>query len=193
MGIEKEVSSQQLDKTSVDQDTSGNSIKDAGDDVRGERARVIRRADAEANGNCDGSRKAVGRTQEPGEPAALLEGDGGETGADTEALEGLVEDEDGVEGREFIASNAEVEADNDRVEDDAELKDEEGGDLLPEAALDLDVVGLRLDLLHLLILGPRPRALRGSPLRLDTAGHHGLWVFAAHAVFHFDVALGAEV
>ena len=43
-----------------------------------------------------------------------------------------MEDEDGVEGAELGADDAEVEPDDDGVEDDAELEDEEGGDLLLE-------------------------------------------------------------
>ena len=43
-----------------------------------------------------------------------------------------MEDEDDVEGAELVAGDAQVEADDDGVEDDAEFEDEKGGDLLPE-------------------------------------------------------------
>ncbi|KFY06173.1 hypothetical protein V492_08125 [Pseudogymnoascus sp. VKM F-4246] len=69
---------------------------------------------------------SVHRAQDPGEP--LLgqgPGGGGETGTETEALEGLVEDEDDVEDDEFFAGDGESETDEDGVEDDAELEDED--------------------------------------------------------------------
>jgi hypothetical protein len=53
------------------------------------------------------------------------------------ALERLVEDNDRVERRELVAGRAKRKADNDRVEDDAELEDEKRGYLLPERALNL--------------------------------------------------------
>jgi hypothetical protein len=48
-----------------------------------------------------------------------------------------VEDNDRVERRELVAGRAKRKADNDRVEDDAELEDEKRGYLLPERALNL--------------------------------------------------------
>ncbi len=56
-------------------------------------------------------------------------GRGGEAGAETEAFEGLVEDEDGVEGCEGGAGDGEGEADEDGVEYYAEFEDEDGGHL----------------------------------------------------------------
>ena len=44
---------------------------------------------------------------------------------------------DGVEGSEFSTDGAKVETDDDGVDDDAKFEDEEGGDLLLEAAHEL--------------------------------------------------------
>ena len=46
-----------------------------------------------------------------------------------------MEDDDGVEDGELVAGGAQGQADDDRVEDDAELEDQEGCDLLLERTL----------------------------------------------------------
>ncbi|XRM48848.1 hypothetical protein ABZX51_011757 [Aspergillus tubingensis] len=48
----------------------------------------------------------------------------------TQTFEGLVEDKDRVERREFVAGNFQVQTNDDGVEDNTELDNEEGGNLL---------------------------------------------------------------
>lgn len=53
---------------------------------------------------------------------------------------------DGIRGRgigcRILRPRAKVETDDDGIEDDAEFEDKEGGDLLPEAALEFGWVGV---------------------------------------------------
>ncbi|GLB12212.1 high-affinity Zn(2+) transporter zrt1 [Aspergillus tubingensis] len=54
----------------------------------------------------------------------------------TQTFEGLVEDKDRVERREFVAGNSQVQTNDDGVEDNTELENEEGGNLLFEGPFD---------------------------------------------------------
>ena len=45
-----------------------------------------------------------------------------------------MEDEDDIEGAEFVADDAKIEANDDGVENDAEFQDQKGGNLLLEGA-----------------------------------------------------------
>ena len=57
-----------LDETSVDQDTGAEGVEDAADDVRSRAVRVVRRADAEADGNSCATTVSI--------PAPALSGSG---------------------------------------------------------------------------------------------------------------------
>ena len=117
----------QLHQAGVDEDAGGDAIEDAIDDERRLAAGGIGVAHAEPDGQGEGGAEGVGQAQPVGRvPLARGPGGGGESGAEAEALEGLVEDEHDVEGGELGAGDGEGEADKDGVEDDAELEDEDG-------------------------------------------------------------------
>ena len=117
-----------LHKTSVDKNTSGDGIENT---IRQQRSPALRRkrlAHAQTNSNGNRGRDAVAETKEVRGPAlGRGPGDFSETGTQTEAFEHLVEDEDDVEGDEFLAGYGKGEADEDGVEDDTEFEDEDGG------------------------------------------------------------------
>ena len=127
------------------------------------------------------------------------EGDGGHAGADAKAFEGLVEDEDDVEGAEFVAGDSQVEADDDRVEDDAEFEDQKGGDLLAEFC----AAGFRAAVLELVVevvvgevgLGRGAWAIGFfAVLAVLNVGDGALDVLLwTQAVFRLDVALRSEI
>ena len=60
-----------------------------------------------------------------------------------------MEDEDGVEGAELIPCDAEIESDDDGMEDDAEFEDQKGGDLL----LEFEPTGLGVIVFDFLVQG----------------------------------------
>lgn len=77
----------------------------------------------EADGLADGGGAAVGEGHHPGLQAALGPGDGGDAGAEGEALEGLVEGDGDEQDDELVADgDAEGHADEDGVEEDADLE-----------------------------------------------------------------------
>ena len=120
----------QLDQTGVDEDTSTDGVEDAVHDEGGLRLGGEGGAYTKTDSNGDGSGETVSKTQEVWRPAL---GTGpwnlSETSAQTEAFERLVEDEDNVQGDELLTGDGEGETNEDRVEDDTELKDEDGGKL----------------------------------------------------------------
>ena len=127
------------------------------------------------------------------------EGDGGHAGADAKAFEGLVEDEDDVEGAEFVARDSQVEADDDRVEYHAEFEDQKGGDLLAEFC----AAGFRAAVLELVVevvvgevgLGRGAWAIGFfAVLAILNVGDGALDVLlCAQAVFRLDVTLCSEI
>ena len=120
----------QLDQASVDQDTRTDGVEDTVHDECGLRLGRKRGPDTEANRNGNGRRDTVSETQKVRCPAlAPWPWDLGETGAQTEAFKRLVEDEDNVERGELFAGDGEGQSDEDGMEDDAELEDENGGEL----------------------------------------------------------------
>jgi hypothetical protein len=145
IGIEQEIPSQQLDERGVDENPGRDGIQHAADHVGSEAARLVRVTQSQADGDGNRGGEAVAGAEKPGQPGhAAGEWDGGHPGADTQSLEGLVEDDDRVEGVELGAGSAQVQADDDGVEDDAEFEDQEGRDLLAEGAL-FDLHGRRRD------------------------------------------------
>lgn len=119
-----------LDETSVDKDTGTDAVEDTVGDEGSLAAGSKGRADTEADGDSDGSADGVTGTQEVRGPAlGLGPGDSGETGTQTETLEGLVEDEDNVESVELFTRNGKGQSDEDGVEDDTKLENEETGHL----------------------------------------------------------------
>ena len=124
---EHELVGHQLDETGVDEDAGGDAVEDAVDHERGLRAGRVRLPDAEPDGDGERCAEGVADAEDVRRAAVMLRpGGGGEAGAEPEALEGLVEDEDDVEGGEFVAGDGEREADEDGVEDHAEFEDEDG-------------------------------------------------------------------
>jgi hypothetical protein len=134
--VEHKLVGHELHQTRVDEDAGGDGVKDTVDDERLVGARLERLVDAKAGGNGDGSGEAVDDTQDPRHPTLRLWPlGGGQTGAEAEALEGLVEDEYDVEDFELFSGDCESEADEDGMEDDAEFEDEESGHLGGEVLL----------------------------------------------------------
>lgn len=118
----------ELHQPSVNQDTGRDRIENAIDNQRRLRPRRERLPHAQTDGDGDGRRDGVACREPVGRPAlGFRPFDGGEARAQGEAFEGLVEDEDDVEGGEFGASDGEGQADEDGVEDDAEFEDSDGG------------------------------------------------------------------
>ncbi|KAI3479744.1 hypothetical protein L1887_58139 [Cichorium endivia] len=126
--VEDELVGEQFDRAGVQQDTGRDRVKGAGHVVGGGRVAVVGVADAEADGEADGGDQAVGETADDGNPRSHLERQECQTGAETETLKHLVEDDDDEEHRK-VGGGAERDADDDRVEDDAELEDEHADDL----------------------------------------------------------------
>ena len=132
----------QLDQARIDQNARADAIEHAIHHQRRLAAGRVTIAHGQADGDGDRRRDAVPERQEIGRPA-LGGGPGrdGEAGAETEAFEGLVEDEDDVEDCEFGAGDGEGQADEDGVEDDAEFEDEDGSHLGGVVFGGLSVVG----------------------------------------------------
>lgn len=108
-----------------------------------------------------------------------------------------MENEDGVEGAEFGADDAEVQPDDHGVEYDAEFEDQKGGDLLLEreaagfGVAEFDFLGETFFVI--VFRGRRVRC--GYAMRtIFDARHGGLDVLLrAHVVFDLHVALGSKV
>ena len=117
----------QLHQTSINQDPGTDAIKHPIDDQRRLAPRRIRHPQAQSYGNSDGRRKSVSDRKDIRRPEPILRpGSHCQSRAETEAFEGLMEDEDDVEGLEFLACDGEGEAYEDGVEHDAEFEDEDG-------------------------------------------------------------------
>lgn len=124
---EHELMSHELDEAGVDENASGDGVKDAVGDERGGRVGVEGFADAEADSNRDRSAEGVSNAEPVRSPAPSLgPRSRGETRAKTQAFECLVEDENDVESDKFGAGDCECETDEDGVEDDTEFEDEDG-------------------------------------------------------------------
>lgn len=94
----------ELDQSSVDQDTSTNAVEDTVGDERGLAVWRVGLADTEADGDGDWGADCVAAGQEVRGPfLALRPWNCGESRAETETFECLVEDEDDVEGDELAA------------------------------------------------------------------------------------------
>jgi len=123
-----------------------------------------------------------------------------------------VEHEDRVQRGEFRARSPEVQPDDDGVEDDAELEDQEGGDLLLEGALvgrrGGGVVAELLEVVLGALVGGIGSGFVSADAVLLVAGVEGLVAFVVVAsgdeafdvgvavrvaVFDFDVTLGSKV
>lgn len=123
-------------RTRVDEDAGTDAVEDAANDKRHVAVAVVRRLQAEPDSNGNRRRQPVAGAQEPGHEAqAPGEGDRRHPGADAEALKRLVEDKHGVERGKLLPCRAEVEPDDDRVENDAKLEDKKGGNLGLKGAL----------------------------------------------------------
>lgn len=117
---------EQLDEAGVDQDAGADGVEDAVHDERRGASGLEALADAETRRDGDGRRYRVHDGEQVGHvPLGAGPGGGGEPGAQTETLEGLVEDQHDVEDAELVARDGQREADEDRVEDDTELEDED--------------------------------------------------------------------
>ena len=213
--VEEEVARQQLDQPRVDQDSGRDGVQHAGDHVRCEAAGVVGSAHTQTDSNGDGRGQAVAGAQGPRQPGvAAWEGDGGHARADSQALERLMEDEHGEQDRELATGRAQVQPDDDRVEDNAELEDEEGCDLLAEGRLGgqllrvlrggLDVALLRLPGLlrgdggvEVLVLVARVQLVvaqrRVALARLVGDNALDVLLGVMQVVLVIDVALGTEV
>ena len=120
----------QLHQPRIDQDPRTNTVKHPIDQQRGLTPGGIRLPHTQAYGDGNRRRESVRQREEVWGPAfGIRPGGGCEAGSETEAFEGLVEDEDDVESDELGAGDGEGEADEDGVEDDAEFEDEDGGHL----------------------------------------------------------------
>lgn len=134
--VEQKVAGEQLDKTGIEENASGDRVQNTTDNRGSEASTLVAGGKSQTDGESDGGGEAVSQAKSPGHPVeALGEGDRRQTGADTEALEGLVEDDDRVQGVELLADDAEVQTDDDGVEEDTKFEDQEGRNLLAEDAL----------------------------------------------------------
>ena len=113
-----------------------------------------------------------------------------------------MEDEDGVEGAEFGAHDAEIQSDDDRVEYYAEFEDQKGGNLLLEGetgglgVVVLDVFGKRI----FEVLCRAGHVCLGSAARpveifsiFDACDGTLNVLLGVHTVFDLDVALRSKV
>ena len=116
-----------LDKTRINENPRTNTIENPIYNKTRLRARDIRLSDPQADSDSNRGAERVAHAQDVRGPVVARDGPGGggEAGAETEAFEGLVEDEDDVEGWEFGAGDGEGQADEDGVEDYAEFEDED--------------------------------------------------------------------
>lgn len=120
----------QLHQARIDQDARTDRIKHPLHDQTPLATRRVTPPHGQAHRDRNRRRQAVPQREQIRRPAFRPRpGRGGETGAETEAFERLVEDEDDVEGVEAGAGDGEGEADEDGVEDDAEFEDEDCGHL----------------------------------------------------------------
>ncbi len=114
-----------------------------------------------------------------------------------------MEDEDGVEGAEFGADDAEVQSDDHGVENHAELEDQKGGDLLLEG----QPGGFGVVVFDFLRESHFEVLFRAGDVRLGfSTGCVGIFfsvfdagdgfldvLLGSHTVFHLDVALRSKV
>ena len=119
-----------LHQARVYQYTRADTIKHALDHKSRLRTRRIRLPDPQAHRHRHRRRQPVPQGEQVRGPAfGFRPGRGRQSGPETQAFEGLVEDQDDVEGVEFLPCDREGEADEDGVEDDAEFEDAYGGHL----------------------------------------------------------------
>lgn len=120
----------QFHQRSVDQNPSRDRIENAVDNESRPPLWWVCLPYAQANGYSDWRGDAVPKGEDVwGEALGPGPWDGGETGAQTQALKHLMENKDDVQGYELGAGHGERQPDEDRVEDDAELQDEHRGQL----------------------------------------------------------------
>ena len=127
---EHELVRHQLDQACVDQDAGGDGVEHSVDDQRCLASGRVRVPHPETDGQRDGRAEGI-REPHPiwGVASALRPRCGRQARSQSQAFEGLVEDEDDIQGCEFGAGDGESEADEDGVEDDAEFEDEDRGHL----------------------------------------------------------------
>ena len=134
--IEQEIPGKQLHQSRIDEYPRRDGIQHARNHIRRKTATIIRRPQAQPYRNRNRRRETVSGTQEPRQPMQpFWKRDRRHASTDTEAFEGLVEHENGIQSAEFGTGDAEVQTDDYGVEHYAEFEDEEGGDLLAEGAL----------------------------------------------------------
>lgn len=124
---EHELVRHQFHQTGIDQNPRADAVEHPVYNQRRLTARRPRLPDAQADGDRYGGGEGVSEAEDIWRPAlALGPWRDGQSRPEPEPFEGLVEDEDDVEGFELVAGDGEGEADKDGVEDDAELEDEDG-------------------------------------------------------------------
>ncbi len=119
--IEQKISRQQLHQSSIDQDPRAHRVQHPAHHIGSEGIRVVRCSQPESDSDGDRGGQAVRGAEDPRKPRSGRKGDSGHAGADAETFEGLMEDKDDIQGAEFVADDAEIEANDDGVEYDAEF------------------------------------------------------------------------
>jgi hypothetical protein len=117
--------SKQLNEPRIKQNPRRNSIKCPTDNQRRLTRRIISRPESQSDRHPQGRDKPVNDPQHPRPDGPSFEGEDGESGSETEALEHLVEDDDDKEGVEVCPRGRESEPDDHRMKDDAEFEDKE--------------------------------------------------------------------
>lgn len=134
----------QLHQAGVDEDTRGNGVEDTVNEQH--RATIRNKALAHAKTDSDGQGcgDTVERTQHPGKPLPLdRPRRSSQPRPETEPLKRLMEHEDNIQDHEFLPRNSERETDEDGVENNTELKDEDGRQLRGEVLRRGVVVAVR--------------------------------------------------
>lgn len=134
VGVEHELVGKELDETSVHEDTSADGIKDT---VGKLLVGCILGLGAHAGGDADGGREGKAESEDIRKPLlALGPGGGGKTGAETETLKHLVEDENDEEN-DKVVGGTKGKTNKDTVENDTKLENKDGSELAADATLAL--------------------------------------------------------
>lgn len=137
---EHELMRHQLDEGSVNENSSGDRVKDTVDDECGSAGRRVAVSNTQANSNSNRSRDSKAKAQEVGSVALRFgPGNGSQTRTKTKSFKGLVEDKHNIKGSELGTRHCKSETNEDRVEDDTELQDEDRSKLSGVVLSRLDV------------------------------------------------------
>lgn len=172
----------QLHQRRVDENARRDRVEHAVDDERRVPLWGVRVAHSEPNGDRDRGGQPVRDAQEVrGQSLGPWPWDGGQTGAQTQTLEGLVEDEHDVQRDKFLTGDRQGQTDEDGMEDDAKFEDEDRRQLR-HVLLQRGVLSRHLGVLVLARMTQMVLA-RDVALGLGLRGvNFGVLVEVAHAV-----------